>query len=245
MTGGTASRTLKSAAQFEGCKIGPEAVTMKRTLALAALALLLLAAAAPATAHKTAYSSDNKIRIVWGFLNEPAVTMTKNGLDLRIVDNATAYNIPELQSTLNVSIRYGDDTHAFTDLAGQFGKPGYYTGTITPTKAGLYTLHVSGTVNGTTIDMDIPAQHEIEAIEDTYFPEMDAPGDTAALQQRVADLEAKVAALDAKLKTQATTPTDTTTQPSSTTKPAPGFEAALGLGALAAVAAVLALRRRA
>lgn len=210
------------------------------TLAVLALLTLVLAVAGPATAHKTAYSADGKIKIVWGFLNEPATTMTKNGLDLRIQDNATQYAIPDLQSGLHVEMHYGDDEMEFHDLAGQFGKPGYYTGTITPTKPGVYTLHVMGTVNGTELDMEIPASHDVEAIEDTYFPEFKDP--SAALAAKVADLEAKVATLDGKIKTASTTPTAVATQPAS--KPVPGFEPVLTLGALAAVALAVVLRRR-
>ena len=39
---------------------------------LAALAVLLVAPVA--AAHATAYTPDNKIKIVYGFTNEPAVT---------------------------------------------------------------------------------------------------------------------------------------------------------------------------
>jgi hypothetical protein len=214
------------------------------TFAVLAVLTLALAVAGPAAAHKTAYSKDGKIKIVWGFLNEPAVTMTKNGLDLRIQDNATGYAIPDLQSSLKVEMHYGEDVEMeFKDLSGQFGKPGYYTGTITPTKPGVYTLHIMGTVNGTELDLEIPASHDVEAIEETYFPALNDTGkDTAALEARVAALEAKVTQLDAKLKTQATTPTAVSTKEPA--KPAPGFEPVLVLGALAAVAMVVALRRR-
>lgn len=210
---------------------------MKLRAVAALLALALLAAVPTAAAHKTAYSADGKIRIVWGFLDEPAVTMAKNGLDLRVVDNATGYAIPDLQDDLQAELHYGEE-HLEMDLTGQFGKPGSYTFTVTPSRPGVYALHLAGTVNGTELDLEIPGAHALEAIEETYFPKVEA-ADNAALAEKVATLEAKVAALEAKAKAQSETPTPVS---SVSGKDAPGFGV---LAALGAVAVVVLLRRRA
>ena len=208
-------------------------------VALASLALLLVAATGTAAAHKTAYSADGKVRVVWGFLNEPAVTYTKTGLDLQLRDNATGAPLEGAEKTLNASLVYGDQTHPFTGLAAQHGadKRGSYTDVVTLTRPGLYSLRLVGTVNGSAIDMTIPAQHEINDLGQTYFPDAAGPGELAA---EVAKLRQEVDALKAQQQTQSGTPADLTPQGGNGV-PAPGLLASL---AVVGVAALLLMRRR-
>jgi hypothetical protein len=220
---------------------------MRKThIALAsALAVLLLALAAPTVAaHKTTYSADGKVKIVWGFLNEPALTMTKTGLDLILTDNATGAPIEGVEKTLNASLVYGSDVHEFEDFAPQHGQKGRYTDKITLTRPGIYSLRLAGTINGTAVNMDIQGAHEIGAIEETYFPTFAAPADASgkvtALESKVAQLEAKIAALEAKAATQSQTPATLTSETPRNSVPAPG---AASLLALASIAAVLVMRR--
>lgn len=214
-------------------------MNVRSLAALAVMATAFMTLVPTAVAHKNAVSPDGAIKISWGFLNEPAITETKNGLDLRVMDNATGYAIPDLQSVLHVEMHYGDEEMAFDDLTGQFGKPGHYTAVITPSRPGVYTLHVSGTVNGTELDMEIPAAHEIGDIQETYFPRKAEAGD---LEARVAALEAKVSALEAQATAQAQETKPVATATGSASNGVPG----LGLvGILAAVGIVVALRSRA
>jgi hypothetical protein len=221
-------------------------MSLKR-FATAALALgvLALVLAPTAAAHKTTFSSDGKIKIVWGFLNEPAVTYTKTGLDLALTDNATGAPITGAAETLEAHLKWGEQEHEFEDLRAQVGKPGSYTDVITLTQPGLYTLVLHGTINGTQVDLEIPGAHEIHGIDETFFPAPasnpfgGASGSTAALEQEIAALKTRLAALEAKTSTQAATPATVTDQANGV--PAPGLlVVALGL-----VAAALVLRRRA
>lgn len=207
--------------------------------ALVSLALLLVAATGTASAHKTAYSSDGKVRIVWGFLGEPAVTYTKTGLDLQLRDNETGAPIEGADKTLTASLVLGNLSHPFA-LSPQHGadKKGYYTDVVTLTRPGLYSLRLSGTVDGTDIDMTIPAQHEVNDLGTTYFPDAMGPG---ALAAEVAKLRQEVDALKAQTKTQTDTPADLTPQGGNGV-PAPGLLASL---AVVGVAALLLMRRRA
>lgn len=208
-------------------------------IALAAL-LVLMAAAGTAAAHKTAYTPDGKIKIVWGFLNEPAVTMTKTGLDLRLSSNETGAPIAGAEKTLNASLVYGDQVHDFA-LSASHGTAGAYTDKITLTRPGLYSLRLVGTINGTEVDMTIPGAHEVAAIEETYFPALgQGAGDADA---RIRALEAKVTALEGKLATQTGTPADVTPQGGANDVPAAGLLPALAVLGVAAL--VLARRRRA
>lgn len=207
---------------------------------LATLLVLSLALVPTAAAHKTAYTPEGNVKIVWGFLNEPAVTMDKTGIDLVLTDNATGAAILGAADTVEVRLKHGEDEIHLEDLGARFGNPGSYTQVITLTKPGLYTLVLRGTINGTEVDMAIPAAHEVAPISETYFPDLEA-ADTAALAAKVAQLETKVAALEAKAVTQSTTPAPTSTQPPPGGNDAP----ALGIvGALSALGVVLLLRRR-
>src|SRR5437879_3855551 len=110
---------------------------MNKTTALLVIGTLMLSLAGTATAHKTAYSPDGKIKIVWGFLNEPAVTFTKTGLDLILTDNATGAPIDGVTAnTLKVEMHHGDDEMELEDFGPQFGTHGRYTGVITLTQPG-------------------------------------------------------------------------------------------------------------
>lgn len=210
------------------------------TRSLVAALILSLALAPIASAHKTTYTEDGKVKVLWGFLNEPAVTMDKTGIDLVLTDNATGAAILGADETLEVRLRHGAEEIRLDDLGARFGAPGAYTQVITLTKPGLYTLVLDGTINGTHVQMAIPAAHEVAPISETYFPEM-ASADAAALAAKVAELETKVAALEAKAATRSTTPVPPVTQ-GGLGNDAP----ALGLvGALTALGVVLLLRRRA
>lgn len=212
----------------------------RATLAtLLALGLLLTAAAGTAAAHKTTYSADGKVKIVWGFLNEPAVTWTKTGLDLILSDNATGAPLEGADKTLDASLVLGDQVHPFEDFAPQHGQKGRYTDVITLTRPGLYSLRLQGTINGSAVDLTIPAQHEVSDVKETYFPEADGPSQTAA---RLKALEDQVAALKANAQTQAETPATLTPQgPAKNDTPAAGLLGALAVVGLAAL--VLARRR--
>lgn len=205
---------------------------MTKTLLALLLALGVSLAAPTALAHKTAYTPDGGIKIVWGFLNEPATTFSKTGLDLILTDNATGAPIAGAETTLRATLRLADQQHAF-ELRAQHGQQGRYTDVVTLTRPGLYVLHLSGTINGTAVDIAIPGAHAIEGIEETYFPPMQSS------EARIAALEQQVAALDAKVKAASSTPAKVTEQPTKGV-PAPGL---FGLVALAALAAIV-LRRR-
>lgn len=219
-------------------------------LLFVAFVAALLVLSPTAAAHKTAYTADGKYKVVWGFLNEPAITWQKTGIDLRITDNATGAGVAGLQDAIEVHLKKGDHEMHLEDLAGQFGTVGAYTQVVTLTQPGLYTLVIHGKINDTVVDdLEIPAAHEIHEVEDTFFPATDESPFTEgpdaeddALLARLAALETEVAALKAKQATQSQTPAPLTEQPTTTTAPVPGF--GLLAAALAVVGVALVLRRK-
>lgn len=208
------------------------------------VAFLALAFTPAAEAHKTEYAADGTIKIVWGLLHEPAVTWRATGLDLRVTDNATGAGIPLENMTVNATLSYGDERLPLT-LKGRHGQPaGVLTSQLlTPTRPGLYTLHLEGTIDGKAVDLAIPAAHDIEPAAESFFPEPSfdpyaARADSSALQAEVDALKTRIAALEAKADTQSQTPAPVTPADAQKT---PGFGLVAAIGA---VAIVLALRRR-
>lgn len=219
-----------------------------KKLTIPLLLVLLAVSMGTASAHKTVTTEDGLTKVTWGFLNEPATTFTKSGLDLILRDNATNGGIPGGVANLTGELRYGDEKIDLV-LAPQHGREaeGRYTSqVITLARPGLYTLYLKGSINGSAIDMAIPGAHETHDISDTLFPKgafdpyTPATGDTSALEGEIAALKARIAALEAKANTQASTPA--TVKPETSDTPAPGLVALLAGVAVAAV--VLARRTR-
>jgi len=206
-------------------------------LALFALTLFALVAAPSATAHKTTTTPDGKVKIIWGFLNEPATTWTKNGLDLILRDNATNAPITGQEKNFEATLILGDEERRF-HLQGQHGKPGSYTDVVTLTAPGLYKLKLVGTINGSAVDMVIPAAHDVDELEGSMFPvKAKSP---AALEAEIAALKSEIQAL--KLATKGDP--DTSTVEKKGGAATPGLSAALLVGALGLVAVLAARRSR-
>jgi hypothetical protein len=186
----------------------------KRTLFLIAIATtIVLSVAGAASAHKTVYSTDDKIKFVWGHIGEPTYTWHKTGLDLGVYDNATGTPITGLVNTsgthaagavgFEISIVHSDKELDIThELVGQFGQAGKYTYPIMYTEPGIYSLKIKGTINGSAIDQTLPPQHDIDSIAEIMWPaEQPLPdelaSDIAALNAQIAGLKSDVATLKA------------------------------------------------
>ncbi len=167
-----------------------------------------------AAAHATHYSPDGKLKFVYGHLNEPAYTFVKTGLDLSIIDNATGKGISGFDTDsrgthdgaaaapkLTVLYRYGAEGGPTKDISGDFraqhGQLGKYTHPITFTRPGLYSIIISGTINGTVLNNFVlsPA-HAIEAQDDIMWPDQVGTDDEQV--ERIETLERKVIELEAK-----------------------------------------------
>lgn len=183
---------------------------------MAGLATVVLLSGA-AAAHATHFSPDGKIKFVYGNLGEPVYTFVKTGIDLGISDNTTGAPISGLESvahgepvppTLTVKIRYGAEggpTKDITnDFRSQFGKAGWYTHPIIYTRPGLYSLVVSGTINGTTLNEFVLAPaHEIASPTEIMWP--DEAMDDSDQDAKIQELEDKIAQLEGQ-EARATAP---------------------------------------
>ena len=130
-----------------------------------ALAALLVAISLPglASAHEKRTVA-GRYTFVVGFLDEPAYAGIKNSIDLTICDgNACNYVVKDgarvvdnpvndAQKTLKVEVIFGGQAALPLDLAARYGQPGKYQGFFLPAKAGSYTFHLSGQLNGQAVD---------------------------------------------------------------------------------------------
>lgn len=127
------------------------------------VATVFALAPAMASAHEHRDVAGGKYSMVVGFLDEPAFTTVKNGLDLRV--SATTGGTPTptsdeevegtpvegLEKTLKAEVIYGDQKMDLT-LEPAFGAPGAYEAWFFPMAAGDYSFHIYGDIEGTAID---------------------------------------------------------------------------------------------
>lgn len=173
---------------------------MLRSVALAAAAFLLLFVPT-ATAHTTVGTADGKYLVTAGNLDEPVTTFTKTGLDLIIRANQTGNaGITGAHLTLDATLIAPNGEELSEPLEGQFGEPGSYTfeDPYFLTLPGEYFLRVKGKINETDVDLRIlVGSGPIPAAEELTFP--DEIQSEKQLQQRIADLEKRLADLQVQV----------------------------------------------
>jgi|SRR5215207_1629620 len=120
-----------------------------RTLRTAASVLLIgVAAVTPAPAHDKKAVGPVHLVIGWG--TEPAVTGSRNSIDVDVVDSG-GKPAAEATGRLSVQVTFGDQS-VLLPLVPSGDRPGRYRAWIVPTRAGTYTFHISGTLKGQSVD---------------------------------------------------------------------------------------------
>lgn len=173
--------------------------------ALAALVVFgLLAALVPgeASAHGRKSLVNGKYQIVFGFLTEPAFTGQRNGIDLTVclgecVNNAdgTLKNpVTGADKTMKAEVIQGSASAPVT-LAPRFRADGKYDGYFFPSKAGEYTFHFTGNINGDSIDERVVSGKDgFSSVEEPLMIPSAAQADTGLVQAQQSAKEAKDAA---------------------------------------------------
>lgn len=208
---------------------------MYASFVFALLGVLAIAGVPLAAAHEHVHILDDKGELTVGWRTEPAYAGEKNGLDLGVtLENATGAKVPVTNMLGNLTVTYEIAGKTFTppDLRAQFGRAGWYTAEITPTREGVYTIHIVGSIGGEAFDVRIQP-HAVESLSDTMFPETDLTSEEATA--KISALEAQVDALQKGTVTPATT--------EATKADAPGLGAAAVVLALAAAVALLQRRK--
>jgi hypothetical protein len=140
---------------------------MKRLSALSALtgavaASLLLLAASPAFAHAERQVGPYTLAI--GLGTEPAYVGFPNSVEVIIHETASGKGVNNAADTLKADLSLGS---ASTPVAlepnfdqDSGGSPGDYRGAFIPTSPGAYTIRITGSINGTTVNETVTAGPE-------------------------------------------------------------------------------------
>src|SRR5215211_6984239 len=145
---------------------------------LAGFIVAALFALAPtlASAHEQRAVADGEYTLVVGFLDEPAFTSVKNGLDLRVTaapagtpaegEEAEGVPVEGLEATLKAEVIYSDQKRDLP-LEPAFRDPGAYESWFFPMAAGDYSFHIFGEIEGTPIDETFTSSPEgFSSVED-------------------------------------------------------------------------------
>jgi hypothetical protein len=116
---------------------------------------------------------------VAGFGTEPAYAGQPNSVQLIVVHDGEP--VVDLGDTLDVEVSFGDQSQRFTlepnFAVGAFGEPGDYRAWFIPTRAGQYTFHFTGTIDGEDVDQTFTSgPRTFGDVEDTnqiQFPVQD------------------------------------------------------------------------
>lgn len=162
----------------------PRRVVARWVTAFIATTLLLLGAAGTASAHEGRELVNGRYTAVVGFLNEPAFDGQLNGLSLSVVDETqkTAQGqdkpVEGLEKTLKAEVLYGGGKKLELTLRTRFGQPGKYAAYFEPTKAGQYTFHIYGQIEGNAIDERFESGpgrfSDVQSLAPLQFPEQKA-----------------------------------------------------------------------
>ena len=115
-----------------------------------AVSVLMIGIAAATTASAHDKKAVGPVHLVIGWGTEPAVSGSRNSIDVDVVDSAGK---PAADATgqWSVQVTFGDQ-NVLLPLLPSGDRPGRYRAWIVPTRAGSYTFRVSGTVKGQSIE---------------------------------------------------------------------------------------------
>jgi hypothetical protein len=159
-----------------------------RTLTFAIVIGLFVAfplAARTVAAHEHVTIGEYELTVGWR--NEPAVTATLNGLDLGIqrhYPNGTTVWVLGVAGNLTAVLSIGPASIA-KGLEPQFGRDGWYTFDVIPTRPGTYAVQLNGTLGSTAVNVQVTLDDVVPA-SDLEFPVADpTPADLQVLIQAV------------------------------------------------------------
>lgn len=144
-----------------------------------------------AWAHEEVDSGSYHFEIGW--VNEPVILGQRNGLDLFVATTeAPEEGLPDI-STLVFTVEYGGVNKSY-DIVPVEGEDGHYTASFVPTRAGQYTFHITGSIEGESIDVSVDPE-EVVSADTVSFPES---------QPSVAEMTSRIAAAEARASTAQT-----------------------------------------
>lgn len=172
---------------------------------VAIIALLLLATSALVHAHEG--REVGEYVLVFGWRVEPALVGYPNGPELTIRtheeeashgdDHADEHAVELPEVSLEVEVSFGPESRTLT-MRPASGTPDHFIADLIPTRAGDYTFRVFGTIGDVAIDETFSSSagefSSVDPASDVTFP--DQLPSILELLQRIADLEARIQALE-------------------------------------------------
>jgi|SRR5271157_5922553 len=149
-----------------------------RTIVVIALLVSLFMLSGSVSAHTTIIVGKYAIEIGW--VNEPPIANQPNDVVVNVegapykgTGPAPAQIDPASidVSKLVVTAEYGGQSKQLTIQPLGEDTPGQYIAPMTPTRAGIYTIHLSGMVGDTAIDNDIQPE-EVQLPDIVTFPRL-------------------------------------------------------------------------
>jgi len=139
-------------------------MNLKHT-AIALMLIALLSIPAIVYAHEEITVGDYKIK--YGWKNEPPIAGESNAVTLDIVNSKDANTKIDI-TELKVEALYGGETKTLflKPVSGQVGK---FQAQMTPTRAGQYTIRLSGKIGTTDVKADVKPE-EVEPADTVQFP---------------------------------------------------------------------------
>ena len=172
-----------------------------RILPAAGAALgLLLAAAAPASAHEVRTVGAFDFTVGW--LHEPAYADEQNAVQFLLKDSA-GKPVTDLGDSLKVEVIYQGQKMPAQSLVPTFdpdtglGMPGEYLASLIPTRPGPYTFHFTGSVKGQAVDQSFSSGpntfDEVKQPNAVEFPAQDPS--RSQMSQRLDRLSSQLASV--------------------------------------------------
>ena len=110
----------------------------------------LLLTSGTASAHER--RTVGPYQLVVGWLSEPAYVGQLNSLDFRVTDTRTNQPVSGLEKTITADVAAGGLSPFPLTVSARFGAAGAYNGWVMPTVTGTYIFHIKGKIESQDLD---------------------------------------------------------------------------------------------
>ena len=164
----------------------------RRVAAVLGACALAILSVGPVAAHEERTVAGYDLEV--GFINEPVYVGDKSGLEFFVHKGDTP--VEGLDTTITAEVIFQAQSRPLP-ISAREGDPGAYESVFIPTAAGPYTFHLSGTIEGQSIDESFTSSptgfNEVQEVAAGQFPvQFPAPAEIAADAKAGKDAAAQV-----------------------------------------------------
>lgn len=148
--------------------------TSLRAAAVGCFLILIALAMIPQQAVAHEHVHVDPYEFIVGWREEPPFVGVSNGLDLGILRNVTGGGqepVEGVADLLTATLMTGGSS-VMKSLEPQFGRPGWYTFEVIPTREGSYSVRIQGTLGTTAVNFEATIQ-QVTARSTIEFPVTD------------------------------------------------------------------------